>query len=90
MIQAVSIDINEEAYNSELDHSPTFSLVVADYDADDLKFFFFPLQRTTHKWATHAQTTIYATAGKTVTSVLMPAAASLSRLTSSGVLRDAP
>ena len=93
VIQAVSFDVNVDGYNTTPEHPPAATIVVADFDGDpsdpDLKFFFFPLERGRVKFATHEQTTIYATAGKTVATLLDPFEDS-ARGTISGVLRDAP
>lgn len=92
VIQSVSFDVNVDGYNTVPEYPPSGSIAVADFSNaqdPDLKFFFFPLERGRFKFANSAQTTIYATAGKTVLTGITPWEES-ARATISGVLRDAP
>lgn len=92
VIQSVSFDVNVDGYNTVPEYPPSGSIAVADFSNThdpDLKFFFFPLERGRFKFANSAQTTIYATAGKTVLTGITPWEES-ARATISGVLRDAP
>src|SRR5688572_4202223 len=91
VIQTVSFDVNVDGYNTVPEYPPGGTITVADFDTfdPDLKFFFFSLERGRFKFANTAQTTIYATAGKTILTQITPFEDS-ARVTISGVLRDSP
>jgi hypothetical protein len=91
VIQAVSFDVNADDLPF-IENPPHGTIVVATFDRpnSDLKFFFFPVDhRVDTKWVGGGQTTIYAVAGKEVSGDITPFAFN-SRVTVSGVLRNAP
>jgi len=91
VIQGVSFDVNAEDFGP-IEHPPHGTISIATFDRPnfDIKFFFFPVDhRVDTKWVVSAQTTMYAVAGKEVSGDITPFASS-SRVTISGVLRDAP